>query len=175
MTKTILEIGASAEDTWEIFGRDFVNVQNWMAAIVRAEPISKGTQVSGAPAIGRNSYLMSKQNGIYQREVLVDYDDAKKYLAVDVTLMNTPFVNPLIGYSVKAWIEPITETTCRIVWDGEPRRKLIAKFIPGTKGMLNPGFLRGVEELKHYVETGEWHPRKVKNMEEEQAYLTKAA
>ena len=118
---------------------------------------------------------MSKQNGIYQQEMLVDYDDAKKYLAVEVTLKNTPFVNPLIGYNVKAWIEPITSTTCRIVWDGEPRRKLFAKFIPGTKGMLNPGFLRGVEELKHYVETGEWHPRKVKNMKEEQAFLAKAA
>lgn len=51
--------------------------------------------------------------------MFVDYDDVKKYLVVEVMLMNMLFVNLLIGYSVKVWIEFIIVLICWIVWDGE--------------------------------------------------------
>jgi hypothetical protein len=37
---------------------------------------------------------------------------------------------------------------------------------------LDPGFLRGLEELAHFFETGEPHPRKVEKIKSEAALAT---
>ncbi len=156
-----IEINASAADTWKVVGDEFVPVDKWMAAIPRAEAIP-GPALPGAPAKGRNSYLIEKFAPMYQEEIITGYDKANMTLDVVVTIHNGPRFMPIKGYSAKVEISELDSNRCEVKWTG----KAIPKWFgtPMTNALtknLHPGFLRGIEELKHFMETGEVHPRKI--------------
>lgn len=162
-----ITIKASADHAWKIIGEDFVAVDRWMAANPTADAIP-GAALPGAPAKGRNSYLIKKFQPTYQEEVITGYDDAKRSISTRVVLRNTSKFVPMLGYIANVTVKPIGDDKCTITYTGEA----ITKWFSGPmKGMLtkalHPGFLRGLEELAHYIETGEPHPRKVEKIKSE--------
>lgn len=155
-------VNSSAEHVWDIIGNQFVDVAAWLAATPTSDEITTGTPLKGAPAVGRNSYLPKKFNGMYQRETITMYNDAKRSLTYNVELKNTPKIMPLKGYDSTVTVEPISSSTCRVTWDHTANLRALGYIIPGIKNSMKPGFIRTLEEIKHFAETGEPHPRKIK-------------
>lgn len=168
-SKNTIRVNAPAADAWKLIGEDFVAVDRWMAAIPRAEAID-GPALPGAPAKGRISYLFKKFAPMYQEEVLTAYDAAAMTLSVNVTLHNGPKAMPMKGYTSTVIVRAINDATCELTWIGDATPKWFAKPMKGmlTKG-LDAGFIRSLEEIQHFVETGQPHPRKVEKMQLETA------
>ncbi|MBL1242553.1 MAG: SRPBCC family protein [OCS116 cluster bacterium] len=162
-------VNKPAADVWELLGKNFVDVSVWMAATPRSEPILAGIPIKGAPAVGRNSYLPAKFKGMYQQEIITNYSDKMKTVAFDVVLKNASKLLPIKGYASTVTVEFVSENSCRVTWDATPHLRTLGYIIPGIKKSLNAGFVRNVEEIKHYMETGEPHPRKAKIMQAELA------
>jgi hypothetical protein len=91
-----ITVKASADHAWKIIGEDFVAVDRWMAANPTADAIS-GSPLPGAPAKGRNSYLIKKFQPMYQEEVITAYSDAERNISTRVTLRKTPKIMPMLG------------------------------------------------------------------------------
>ena len=160
-------VNAPADDVWKLIGQDFVDVARWMAAIPRSEVIP-GPARPGAPAKGRNSYLIKKFNGMYQEEIITAYDDAGKSLSMYAAIKNGPFGMPLKGYDSRVTVEAINGESCRVHWDSNAHVRLHGYLLwPVMKKPLDAGFIRNLEEIKHIMETGQPHPRKVEKMEAE--------
>lgn len=162
-----LIVKASAAATWKMIGAEFVAVDRWMAAIPTSEAIP-GPALPGAPARGRNSYLIKKYAPMYQEEIITAYDDAKMTVSVVVTLCEGPRFMPLKGYNATVIIEEIDENTCKVTWIGSAIAKWFAKPMSGVlTNSLDPGFIRSLEEIQHIMETGEPHPRKIEKIRSE--------
>ncbi len=164
-----LKVNASAARAWAVIGDDFVAVDKWMAANPSADAI-EGPALPGAPARGRNSYMIQKFAPMYQEELITDYNEAHRTISTQVTLRNGPKMMPLLGYNATISITPIDEATCQITYRGEARTKWFSRPMKNmlTKSM-DAGFLRGLEEVAHFIETGEPHPRKVEKIKSEAA------
>lgn len=162
-----LTVKASADHAWTIIGDDFVAVDRWMAANPTADAIP-GPALPGAPAKGRNSYLIKKFQPMYQEEIITEFDPIKRCISTSVTLCDTPKIMPMLGYTATLTVEPLDDGICKLTYSGQARTKWYSRPMKGmfTKS-LNPGFLRGLEELAHYIETGEPHPRKIEKIESE--------
>ncbi len=164
-----ITVNASADHAWRIIGEDFVAVDRWMAANPTADAIP-GPALPGAPAKGRNFYLIKKLQPMHQEEVITAYNDAKRSISTCVTLRKTPKVMPMLGYIATVSVKAVDDSSCTITYTGEAVTKWFSKPMKGmfTKS-LHPGFLRGLEELAHFIETGEPHPRKIEKIESEAA------
>lgn len=164
-----LTVKASADHAWKIIGEDFVAVDRWMAANPTADAIP-GPALPGAPAKGRNSYLIQKFSPMYQEEIITAYSDADRSISTMVTLRKTPKIMPMLGYVATLTVEPLGADTCKLTYTGQAVPKWFSRPMKNmfTKN-LHPGFLRGLEELGHYIETGEPHPRKVEKIRSEAA------
>ncbi len=150
-----------------MIGEEFVAVELWMAAIPTAEAIP-GPALPGAPAKGRNSYLIKKFAPMYQEEVITSFDATKMTVSFYVTMRKTPKFMPMHGYDSTVIIEEIDDNTCKVTWIGNAKAKWLAKPMTGllTKG-LDAGFIRNLEEIQHILETGEPHPRKIAKIKSE--------
>ena len=162
-------VKASADHAWKIIGEDFVAVDQWMAANPAADTIP-GAALPGAPAKGRNSYMIKKFQPMYQEELITDYSDAKRRISTQVTLRDGPRFMPLLGYDATVTVNEVADDTCTITYTGVARTKWFSKPMKGmlTKSM-DGGFLRGLQELAHFIETGEPHPRKIEKNKSEGA------
>lgn len=170
MTSThTVTVNASADHAWKIIGEDFVTVDRWMAANPTADAIP-GPALPGAPAKGRNSYMIKKFQPMYQEELISAYSDAKRSVSTEVTLRKTPKFMPLLGYNATVTVKDNSDGTCTITYTGDARTKWFSRPMKGllTKSM-DSGFLRGLEELAHFIETGEPHARKVEKINSEAA------
>ncbi len=168
-SKNSITVKAPASAAWKLIGDDFVAVNRWMAAIPRAEAI-EGPALPGAPAKGRYSYLFHKFAPMYQEEVLTQFDPEAMTLSVDVTLHKGSKAMPMKGYTSTVIVRAINDATCEVTWIGEATPKWFAKPMRGmlTKG-LDAGFFRSLEEIQHFVETGQPHPSKVEKIKSEAA------
>lgn len=164
-----ITINASADHAWKIIGEDFVAVDRWMAANPTADTIP-GPALPGAPAKGRNSYLIKKFQPLYQEEVITAFSDAKRSISTNVTLRNGPKLLPMQGYTATLTVTELSEGKCQLTYTGQAVPKWFSKPMKNmfTKN-LHPGFLRGLEELGHFIETGEPHPRKIEKINSEAA------
>lgn len=161
-------VNKPADQIWNLLGNDFVDVAKWMAAIPRSEAKSEGRRLPGAPAVGRLSYLIAKYNGAYQDETITKYDNTNRSLGMEAVIMGFPKIAPVRGYSSEVTVTPIDENSSKVTWNSvvhlRPHGYI---FYLALKKSMNAGFIRNLEEIKHIIETGEPHPRKIKMMETE--------
>lgn len=165
----IITVKAAADHAWKIIGEEFVSVDKWMEAISRADAIP-GAALSGAPAKGRTSHLRGKFAHVYQSEVITAYSDAARTISTEVTINNLPRMVPMKGYNATIVVKETGPESCSITYTGEARAKWFGRPMKNalTKSM-DAGYLRGLEELAHYIETGEQHPRKVETVQADAA------
>lgn len=152
-------VNKPAAEVWELVGKNFADVSLWMVATPRSEPILQGVPIEGAPVVGRNSYLPAKFKGMYQQEIITSYSEKMKTVAFDVVLKNVSKLLPIKGYASTVTVEPVSDNSCRVTWDATVHLRTLGYIIPGIKKSMNAGFIRNVEEIKHYMETGKLHPR----------------
>jgi hypothetical protein len=161
-------VNKPADEIWELLGNDFVDVAKWMAAIPRSVEKTEGTPLPGAPAVGRLSYMIQKFNGAYQDEVITKYDDATRSLSIYATIEGFPSFAPVRGYSSDVSVTPIDENSSTVRWDSVADMRILGYLTyRAMKKTMNAGFIRNLEEIKHFVETGQPHPRKIDKIKTE--------
>lgn len=160
-----LTINASADVLWSKLVDDFVPVHEWMASIKNSTARS-GPALPGAPAAGRNAEIGAGAPGTIMEETFTGLDKAEGIIEFD-TVLNAPNFNPIKGWSNRIVLEPQGNQT-KVIWSISVRLRLMGVLMSfPIKKSLTAGFLRSLEEVAHIVETGEPHPRKVKNFEQE--------
>lgn len=154
-----------AKDVWQVVGTDFDKAHLWMALVPNSHAKDDGTKVEEAPVCGRVCEFTNESNGFYADELITDYSDAKMQMTIEVTPRNSPKPLPLIKNIVTISIKELDKNSSEITWDSNPQIKAWGYFIyPLFKMGLSKAFKEVLEELKHFVETGQPHPRKVKKM-----------
>jgi len=155
---------ASAEQIWAVLVDDFVNVQKWMASIDSSVAVA-GKPVSGAPLVGRDAHI--SVNDATMADRIVGIDKANWTLHMDTDLKGIKGFAPMLGFKNSVYIKPVGQNRCEVTWTKSPKVVWYLSFMyPLLNKALYPGFVRSLEELKHIVETGKPHPRKVKKFEE---------
>lgn len=165
----VVAVNATADHAWKIIGEEFVPVDIWMEAISSAELIP-GPALPGAPAKGRTSHLRGKFAHINQSEVITAYDDAARSIGTEVTINNLGAFVPMKGYNAEIVVTETGPESCSITYTGEARTKWFGR--PMKRALTNSmsaGYLRGLEELAHYIETGQPHPRKIETLKADAA------
>lgn len=156
---------ANAEDIWAVLVDDFVNLHEWMASISASVAVP-GTPVPGAPVVGRDAHI--SVNGATMADRIVGVDKANWTLHMDTDLKGIEGFTPMLGFENSVYIKPIGDKRCEVTWTKSPKVVWYLAFMyPLLNNALYPGFIRSLEELKHIVETGKPHPRKVAAFEKQ--------
>ena len=156
------KIDATAEAVWAVFAHGFDDADAWLSSVPRSYGDENAPGLEGAPSAGRICELQADGTGMKASERFVAYDEAAKTCSVRVE-----FVDPPPGF-------PVHHASLDFSVVDDPDRGSTATWAFGAKlkpwgylmwPLLWKGFSGGwnemCEELKHYVETGTPHPRKV--------------
>lgn len=164
-TKTT-KIDASAEDVWAVFAHGFDDAHEWMASIPRSYGKENGDWFDGATSAGRVCELQPDPSGLKATERFLAYDEAAKTCTVRVDFADTPKVFPVhyntLDFSVTDDTDGGSTTTWAFSSNVKPWAYVMWPVI--RKGAAVAVSQIG-DELKHYVESGTPHPRKVKALE----------
>ena len=162
-----IEIKAPVDIVWKKLVDEFVNVHHWMASIKASSAMQGEDLVPGAPAVGRIAEIGAGSPGGLMEEKITAVNPAGRTLEFDTVLTNIKGFNPIIGWPNQI---KLTETGngTRVTWNIQPRLKLVGlpMYLPVKKSLGN-GFVRSLEEIKTFVETGRPHARKAAAFDKE--------
>ncbi|MGF1476188.1 MAG: SRPBCC family protein [Geminicoccaceae bacterium] len=153
-----ISINAPIDEVWKVSAVEFEHIDRWDGN-VRASR-SSGAALSGGPVGGRVCDLYGGGKTV---ERFVEFDESRRSFTYDI-------VEGLPGFIVSA----------KNIWTHDPvdcdEARLSMRLVMQVKGILGLIMQRPMrlqmgrvlgnaqEELKHYVETGQPHPRKQKKM-----------
>ncbi len=152
-----IDIDVSASELWAKTAEDFGGIDKWIASIsdVTFHPTASGN------LLGAERVCVSPFGETH--ETMVIYDEAQRHFAYEIEGLP-----PLISRAVNNWL--ITETgdnqsaiEFRVELDLVPNAD--AEMVATLKAQMGDLLSQVTEELKHYVETGEAHPRKIEAMQ----------
>jgi len=147
-------IAAPAADVWKVLGDEFVTADLWMAGIKNSNEITEGQRVKNAPVIGRRAEVGAFP-GSYLDEIITKYNPQTTSLTVQTTLVNKPKGTPLKGYNTEMIVRALGDNKSEMIWSSDVQIGLMGfPFYFAIKKNSSAGFLRNIEELKHFVETG---------------------
>jgi hypothetical protein len=164
--KKITKIDASADEVWAIFAHGFDNAHEWMASVPNSYGKENGNLLEGATSAGRVCELQPNPSGLKASEQFLAYDEAAKTCTVRIDFVDTPKVFPVQYNSLDFSVTTDADERSITTWAFSSKIKpwayvmwpVIRKGASVFVGQIG-------EELKHYVETGEPHPRKAKAMD----------
>lgn len=144
-----VELNISAERVWEAIGNRFGDNGLWAASLT-------SSHLMGDLAVGVNRVCMNKQQKIVERLNL--FDAKKMHLAYEITSDLPAIVKTAKNHwSVKSLganrSSMTAEVTSDLVWWATPLSPLMTIAVSGI-------LTKAMDELKHWAETGEQHPRK---------------
>jgi len=151
--KAEITIDAPPDQVWRIVASDFGDIAHWATGIYASRMISGGDRIGRGSARSCDTMMGTIE------ETLIEFDDDQRRLAYEGRGM--PF---FIRQAVNRWsVDAAGQTTSvlrihatlvlipvigTIIWAmSAPRMRRLRMHVP--------------EELKHLVETGEIHPRKI--------------
>lgn len=154
-----IEIDSPAKDVWKVLGNEFVTVHEWMAGVGNSVEITSGHRVKNAPTVGRMAEIAINP-GTFMDEKITAFDSDNMSLTMDTKLVNVK--GPLNGYDTEIKVRSLGAKKSEVIWSSKTSFGLLGYplYFVIKKG-LSGGFLRGLEELKHFVETGKPHERKL--------------
>lgn len=95
-------------------------------------------------------------------EVISAYDPEAMTLTVKTTLVNTPKGTPLKGFDTDIAVRSLGDRESEVTWESRARLHPLGYVLyPVLKKGLSSGFLRSLEEIKCFVETGKPHQRRI--------------
>lgn len=160
-------INAPIETVWAKLVDDFVPVHHWMASIKASTEMQGGPRLPGAPAVGRIAAIGPGAPGALMEEKFTAVDAAAKTFEFDTALTNFKGFNPVIGWPNQIKLEKVASGT-KVTWDIQPRMRATGlPFYFVMKKSLGAGFVRSLEEIKAFIETGAPHERKAKAFEKD--------
>jgi len=150
-------INVTADTLWEKTAEDFGGIDKWIASVadVTLHPTDTGD------SLGTERVCVSPFGETH--ETMVVYDEANRTFAYEIEGLP-----PIIAHGVNNWtITPEGDASSSIEMRLEVEFADMADDEMKTQFEEQIGGLLGqaVEELKHYVETGQPHPRKLEAMQ----------
>lgn len=157
-----IEIASSAAKTWKVLGDDFLTVDKWMAGVGNSKELTEGQKVQNAPTIGRMAEI-ALNPGTFMEEKITAYHPEEMSLTMNTILVNVE--SPLTNYDTKIKVQALASDKSEVIWTSwaadDPLESLGDEISAAVKKGLSDGYFRGLEELKHFVETGNPHERKL--------------
>ncbi|MEM9790814.1 MAG: SRPBCC family protein [Planctomycetota bacterium] len=158
-----ITIQAPTDRVWRVLGEAYADIGGWMSAVHRSSPRQTDEPIGGAPVGGR---VCETDLGPVV-ETITEYDAERHVVAYNARAESMPSF--VIGLANRWSLTGYDDTTFV-----EMRLTMNLKFPFGVMSPLmrikmGPVLTHAVEELKHYVETGEPHPRKLEAMGRAQA------
>ena len=151
-----IDINVSAQELWSKTAEDFGGIDKWIASVADVSL----TPADNGEALGTERVCVSPFGETH--ETMVIYDESNLHFAYEIEGLP-----PIVARGVNNWIiTPQNENRSSIEF------RLEIEFAPIADDEMKAGFEhqigdllgQAVEELKHYVETGEPHPRKLTAM-----------
>ena len=146
-----LVVDATPEDVWNVLGRDFGGVDKWASFVPKAEL----STAAGGGTIRACSTPLGDM-----REAVTKYDESSRQLAYRVEAG----LPPIVAEAVNDWdVTPTGDGRSTVVMS------LSIKMQEGVPATVAEGVRENfagvtrnfVDELRHFVETGKPHPRKL--------------
>ena len=163
-----MTVSASRDKIWEIFAHDFNNAYSWMASVPKSYHQSNGELFDGAKTDGRVCELTTKPGGMKASEQFLAYDEAKQTATVKIDFVDTPSMFPVRYNMLEFSMNAVSEEQTEMIWKFRSKIKPLAYIIyPLVRKQFSTFVFEIMEELKHYVENGTPHPRKVKSIEKQ--------
>ena len=151
-----IEIQAAADRVWQVLGPNFADADQWCSAVFSSEARHEGQPLPGAPAAGR----VCETSIGPAKETVTRYDETAHRITYAAHAEKMPgFVRGLVG----DWhVESLPGERSRVTFTMTADLKFPFSLVmpPLMKLQLKPLARQTLEELKHFVETGQPHPRK---------------
>lgn len=150
-----IHIEASPESVWRVLGDEYGKISKWASGVHHSSNVS-GPKPAGAHSSGRD--CQTGMGPISER--FTAFDDASRTMVYDVNAQKVPF---FVTFMQSAWaVHAEAGGGSRV--DMEMELKLMFPFnlLMGfmMKRQMGGSMLQLIEDLKHFVEHGEAHPRK---------------
>lgn len=162
ITKKII-IDAPREKIWKVFAHDFNDAGKWMSSIPKSYAEDLGEKFEGAHSKGRVCELGNDLKSMKASEKFLAYDEANHTCTVEIKFVNAPTLLPIKGNVLNFALKEKAPGRTLVHWEVTPMMKARVKFLfPLVKVGLGVFLIQILEELKHFVEHGTPHPRKIK-------------
>lgn len=158
-----MTINAPVDKVWKVWAHDFDNAHQWMASVPNSYAAAHGQRFDGARSAGRTCELTDKPNGLQAVEQFLNYDEGKRVATVRVDFANTPAGFPVRYNEVTVSMEDAGEGKTHMTWRFRSHIKPLAILMwPALRQGFNVFVGQIMEELQHFVENDQVHPRKQK-------------
>lgn len=168
--KKTITVNATPDTLWDILGPNYVRAGDWASSVFVSGARPGTPKIAGAPAAGR---VCETSLGPFT-ETIEAYDEARRHVAYSATGAKMPgFIKGLRNaWTVRAKggaSEVEMELNAAIAF---PFNVLVG---PLMRMQFSKVLREATEELKHYAETGQPHPRKLKADSSKKAIAARTA
>ena len=148
-----IHIEAPIDQVWRVLAQDFGDVHQWASAVHMSTASS-----TPKTSPGQGSKRQCETDLGAFRETVLEFDEKKKIFAYEA--LGGP---PIMRRGVNRWQLHGSGQRTRVSMDLRMELVPVLGFFLGPlmKGQMRKTLLEAGEELKHYVETGAPHPRKI--------------
>ncbi|MEM8797382.1 MAG: SRPBCC family protein [Pseudomonadota bacterium] len=156
----MITVDAPADAVWTILGPRYGEISLWCATVYSSEWLDSPIVIEGSPCKGRHCETIF---GPFD-ETFLEYDAPRRSLYYEAKGPKLPFfVKRLTN---RFTVEELSSARSRVTMKSTADMTQPFRFLMGGMMKMQMGKgLRGLmEELKHFAETGEPHPRKMKMM-----------
>ena len=155
-----IQIDKPISEIWKVLVTHFDKAQDWMAGVPKSYKMEEGKLAPNSPMIGRICELSTKPNPPLAIERITEVDEVNKIFKVNVVPENGKI--PVEQNNLTVTLKEINESQTEVIWASDLTLKTAGKLLyPVLKVGVGKSFTELLEELKHYTETGQPHPRKL--------------
>lgn len=162
-----LTINAPADRVWRIVAHDFAKIGQWASGVAHST-INKVADIPEGAVVGGRVCAVPGFGEIH--ETFTAYDETSKTFTYDAT--GLPF---FVRRAENEWVvQEIDSNTTRVSFSADMELLPVIGSLMAIplKYQMTKLLQNAVEELKHYAETGEIHPRKQALLEKEMGFAT---
>ncbi|MBP9151092.1 MAG: SRPBCC family protein [Flavobacteriales bacterium] len=149
------EINKSAEECWQVFGGGYTDIYTWKSDIQSSD--AEGEPFGDCPVGSRKI----KTSGLSFSEKLIHFSNAERAFTYEV--VGLPFV---VSSAKNEW--KFSETNGKATLHMHLRLQTLTGFGWLLNGLLQKNMTKEMgklhQEFKHFMENGEVHPRKEKEL-----------
>ena len=161
-----LNIKAPIETVWKIWAVDFDKAGDWMAFVNHSYETDPDEKLTDAPIAGRVCEFSTSEGGPIAMEDVTRFD-ADNY-RLDISVIPKNFPAPIVQNLVSTKLTKINDHETLMDFEASIKLTTLGNLMaPVIKVGFGKQLGQMLEELKHYAETGNVHPRKQKKLNEQ--------
>lgn len=152
---TQIKLNVSAGDAWKIVGEKFGEFGDWVSVL-------ESTSFKGTLGIGGTRICRTHATGLFPASVIEERLDAYNPEEYSYTYSVTTGLPPILKNAKNSWIiKPLGQHHCNIQSHAALELKFWLKPMSSLlKIHIQRDVTKAFEEMGHFIETGEIHPRK---------------